>query len=163
VAPGLHAIEAVVQTPNPELWWPLGHGKPHLYTLRSSISDGDTLVDERTTRIGFRRVRGDAERLEVNNKKVFLKCACWRPPDVAFLREVKREIVHTVRRLAAHPSVVQYGAAGALTGEALAGAEDPPVGAPAALHDFWSDALPKILRREDPTRALYSPPHAGGN
>lgn len=42
---------------NPQLWWPHDHGKPALYTSRVQLLEDDEVLDEKTTRVGVRRVR----------------------------------------------------------------------------------------------------------
>lgn len=43
----------------PELWWPKGYGAPALYTVTARLYDGETLLAERTERIGLRSIRVD--------------------------------------------------------------------------------------------------------
>jgi beta-mannosidase len=42
---------------SPHLWWPHDHGTPALYTSRVQLLENDEVLDEKTTRVGVRRVR----------------------------------------------------------------------------------------------------------
>ena len=97
----------VIAVPDPQLWWPVGHGGQPLYTLRVELRDsaGDVL-DRRQHRIGLRTVeiddgpdgpdgqhdedqgrpaeglgRGSRMRLLVNGRPVYCKGANWIPDD----------------------------------------------------------------------------------
>ncbi|HSC67837.1 MAG TPA: glycoside hydrolase family 2 TIM barrel-domain containing protein [Cellvibrio sp.] len=61
-------IELVVA--NPQLWSPK---KPNLYTLVTRIYEGDSLVDEQTTRIGIREFKWVNNQLLINGEKTFLR------------------------------------------------------------------------------------------
>jgi beta-galactosidase/beta-glucuronidase len=41
---------------NPRLWWPNGYGKPELYHLKLSVSDGTTISDSKDVRFGIREI-----------------------------------------------------------------------------------------------------------
>ncbi len=41
---------------HPRLWWPNGYGKPDLYTLKLSFSDGNAVSDRKTLRFGIREI-----------------------------------------------------------------------------------------------------------
>jgi beta-mannosidase len=75
----------------PELWWPNGHGKPALYTLKVIIIAARLTQDEHSQRIGLRRLRlvqepledqpGKSFYFEVNNLPIFCGGANWIPAD----------------------------------------------------------------------------------
>lgn len=72
---------------NPELWWPNRLGDQHMYTIYTSIYDGDLFLSSDTTDLGVRTVKlirevddiGTSFRFEVNGQKVFMKGANWSP------------------------------------------------------------------------------------
>jgi beta-mannosidase len=92
VEPG--ATEAVVtlRIPEPELWWPRGHGGQPLYDCRVTLSaaGGGTELDRFGTRIGFRTVAldtsadadGSAFTFVVNGRPLFARGVNWIPDDV---------------------------------------------------------------------------------
>ncbi len=41
---------------HPRLWWPNGYGKPELYTLKLSFSEGKVASDKKTLRFGIREI-----------------------------------------------------------------------------------------------------------
>lgn len=87
---------------NPELWWPNGHGDAVLYTSKIELTDKQgKLLDQRYTRVGFRRVRlvmhqGAWEipkdfpksrsnppiTLEINGRQIFCKGTNWVNPEI---------------------------------------------------------------------------------
>ncbi|GII32979.1 glycoside hydrolase family 2 protein [Planotetraspora mira] len=85
--------QAVVRltVPDPEKWWPRGHGAQPLYDL--TVRLGEEIW---TRRIGFRSVRldrsDDAFTLVVNGKPVFVKGFNWIPDD-CFPSRLTRERV----------------------------------------------------------------------
>jgi beta-mannosidase len=69
---------------NPRLWWPQPVGEPFRYTLVVRLSDGETLLAERTERFGIRTVEilQDGEfTFSINGRRVFAKGANWVPTD----------------------------------------------------------------------------------
>lgn len=93
--PGLNPVEASVDVAEPELWWPVGHGKQKLYTVRASLSVGGRKIGERTARVGFRHVRVNQDRhpekgryftIEINGRKIFVKGGNFVPVDMIFPR-----------------------------------------------------------------------------
>ena len=59
---------------NPRLW---SVDDPHLYAVKTTLSDGDTTVDSITTRFGFRDIRFDAEKgFFLNGTHLKLKGTC---------------------------------------------------------------------------------------
>lgn len=77
---------------SPKLWWPHGHGAPHLYDLHVQLLDSKgEIVDELMRKVGIRTVKLDLKdkrkntfRFRINDKPVYLKGANWIPGD-AFL------------------------------------------------------------------------------
>ncbi|MBA4387422.1 MAG: hypothetical protein C0404_05535 [Verrucomicrobia bacterium] len=92
---GLHPVEACIDVPNPEPWWPVGHGRQKLYTVRASLSVDGRKIGVRTARIGFRHVRVNQDRhpekgryfiIEINGRKIFVKGGNFVPVDMIFPR-----------------------------------------------------------------------------
>ncbi|WP_226345633.1 glycosyl hydrolase 2 galactose-binding domain-containing protein [Agilicoccus flavus] len=75
------ADRATLVIPGARLWWPHTHGEPTTY--RIEVRDGDDVVLSRD--IGFRTVEVDRREgrfgLRVNGVEVFVRGACWVPPD----------------------------------------------------------------------------------
>ncbi len=63
-----NTIELVLN--NPKLWSPKA---PNLYQLVTRIYDGDSLVDEQSTRIGIREFKWVDNQLFINGEKTFLR------------------------------------------------------------------------------------------
>ncbi|KZV98784.1 glycoside hydrolase family 2 protein, partial [Exidia glandulosa HHB12029] len=75
-----------------DLWWPVGYGTQHLYTLETTLLDKNQhLLDVDTQRIGFRRLQliqepladapGTTFLFEVNNVRMFMGGSNWIPAD----------------------------------------------------------------------------------
>jgi len=86
--PGVHTVTAKLTVGSPRLWWPNGHGEQPLYHVSAQLQIPDA-ADERSTRIGFRRVRMIANDgapadalpylIEVNGRRIFIKGWNWAP------------------------------------------------------------------------------------
>lgn len=63
-----NTIELVLN--NPKLWSPKA---PNLYVLVTRVYDGDSLVDEQSTRIGIREFKWIDNQLFINDEKTFLR------------------------------------------------------------------------------------------
>jgi beta-mannosidase len=79
----------VLTVPNPQRWWPRGHGEHPLYDLSVRLFEGHTELDWWSSRVGLRTVRLNTDKdsagsrfaIEVNGKPVFCKGANWIPDD----------------------------------------------------------------------------------
>lgn len=75
VAPGTtKAITSTIEVKQPKRW---DIQSPHLYTLRTRIHSGSTMVDEKLTTIGIREIKWDAkDGFLLNGRKVVLQGVC---------------------------------------------------------------------------------------
>ncbi len=95
IGPGRQCLEAVVEVPAPELWWPRGHGAQPLYTVHAVLTVEEDVVAEDSRRVGFRHVRINQDRhpdqgrwfvLEINGRPIFCKGGNFVPADMIFAR-----------------------------------------------------------------------------
>ncbi len=93
-------IHCVVTIPEPNLWWPHTHGASSRY--RVSLAFDNTTID--LGAVGFRTIAADRAlngfALLVNGERIFVRGACWVPPDVVGLnadRAAIRQAVSVLR------------------------------------------------------------------
>ncbi|MFQ5603078.1 MAG: glycoside hydrolase family 2 protein [bacterium] len=74
---------------NPQLWWPVGYGQPHLHQLEMQVYADGALADKRTVHFGIRKIELVQERdaagksflFKINNLPIFCRGANWIPAD----------------------------------------------------------------------------------
>ena len=94
VAAGATQARMAFTVPQPQLWWPRGHGAQPLYDLHVKLTSGDTELHSWSHRIGLRTARLNTDKdeigskfvIEVNGKPIFCKGANWIPDDCFLTR-----------------------------------------------------------------------------
>ncbi len=111
VQPGLQKVEHKINLKKPKLWWPWDLGDPNLYTLKTSLKEGNINHDFYETTFGIREVTskwnpGFKKDVDVtfprstyiNGKFHFIRSACWGgPPDIFVGRTSKEEYYELIR------------------------------------------------------------------
>jgi beta-mannosidase len=95
VPPGRSAVSAVVEVPDPDLWWPAGYGEPARHRVEVVLRGPGGELDRWSRDVGFRTVEldrgadagGSRFTLRVNGVAVLVKGANWIPDD-AFVTRV---------------------------------------------------------------------------
>ncbi|MGC4047018.1 MAG: hypothetical protein QM758_24750 [Armatimonas sp.] len=102
----IQLVETIID--NPTLWWPVGHGDPHLYTVElifSASSDNAGAYEPIRQQIGIRKVEIDQSPhpevgkhfiLKINNKPIFCKGGNWVPPDMLYSTVTAEHITELV-------------------------------------------------------------------
>jgi beta-mannosidase len=111
---GVNDVVIPFEIANPELWWPKGHGKPHLYEFELSVQDDKSkALDQAKGKFGVCKVEMLQEprkdgclgfRLKINNKDFFAKGINWTPCDSMFGR-VTDERIRKLVKLSAEANV----------------------------------------------------------
>ncbi|MBN1170541.1 MAG: glycoside hydrolase family 2 protein, partial [Micromonosporaceae bacterium] len=89
IPPGVSEARLSMVVDQPQLWWPVGHGEQHRYSLEVRLSHGGSTLDTWQKKVGFRSVRLDTSRdaagsgftLVVNDLPVFVRGVNWIPDD----------------------------------------------------------------------------------
>ena len=101
--PGVFRDGDLARLTQPALWWPAGFGPQSLLTVKTRLLAQDgSVLDERTTRLGLRRVRlvrqpdrhGESFEFEVNGRRIYCLGANWIPDD-SFPARITPERVRT--------------------------------------------------------------------
>ena len=107
---GEHLLDTEFEVKSPELWWPNGAGKPHLYDVSLTLSRDGRPIDTRATRVGIRtseirRVddpdgKGTSFGLVINHKQIFCKGSNYVPCEVLLPRTPDTMLEHVVKSTA---------------------------------------------------------------
>jgi beta-mannosidase len=125
------ATEAVldVDVPDPQLWWPNGHGAQPLYTVTAALWDTDgQQAGERSVTTGFRRLRlvpnpgapahALPYTLEVNGRRIHAKGWNWVPQDAWYGVPRPDKLAHLLRLAAdAHVTLLRVWGGGLIESE----------------------------------------------
>jgi beta-mannosidase len=112
IAPGENKASFRLDVPNPELWWPAGHGEAHLHSLTVELHTEDELLDTFARRIGFRTVTVDQTggrfTFVVNGRPIFVKGANWIPDDHLMTRITPERLERRIdQALGAHLNLLR--------------------------------------------------------
>ncbi len=102
------SAETTLTVENPELWWPIDLGDQPLYEVNIELSQGSTVLDTSSRRIGLRTLVldrhndqwGESFRFVVNDKAFFVKGANWIPADTFVTRITKEHYEYLIKSAA---------------------------------------------------------------
>nr|AEW47940.1 GHF2 protein [uncultured bacterium A2_10]AEW47947.1 GHF2 protein [uncultured bacterium B2_18] len=107
---GENVIEESFTVNKPELWWPNGAGKPHLYDVRVTLTRNGKEIDSYSRKMGIRTTslkrvddadgKGTSFGIEINYKPVFCKGSSYVPSEVLLGREDPGIFEHIVKSVA---------------------------------------------------------------
>ncbi|MEV6302302.1 glycoside hydrolase family 2 protein [Actinoplanes sp. NPDC051861] len=95
--------------PDAPTWWPVGYGEQPLVPVTVTLLDGEEILDEHETRVGFRDVRldespdeiGSRFTLLVNDREIFVLGLNWIPEDHLLTRLTRERLADAVDRAVA--------------------------------------------------------------
>ncbi|MDT8382716.1 MAG: glycoside hydrolase family 2 protein [Brevefilum sp.] len=100
------SARAMIEIPEPVLWWPNGYGEQALYDVRISLATEDeVLLDRRNFQIGLRKLElkqepdeyGESFTFIVNDVPIFAKGANWIPADSFPTRISRKDLERLIR------------------------------------------------------------------
>jgi len=72
---------AELRLKDPQLWWPVGYGAPHLYDVEISFESAGAVLDKKATKFGIRQMTSSTEggelRLYVNGRRFICRGGNW--------------------------------------------------------------------------------------
>lgn len=94
LSPLATSAELRFRIPDPQLWWPAGHGTPHRYPIQISLLANDQLIDQQVYQLGLRTVElvqrpdkhGESFFFRINGRPIFIKGASYIPQDAVLTR-----------------------------------------------------------------------------
>jgi len=98
---GLNGYDVDLEIEKPKLWWPVGQGDQFRYTIKTECKVDGIFVSSKTKKIGIRRVEVDQSphpekgtyfTIKINNRPIFMKGACWVPPDMVYSKVTKGKL-----------------------------------------------------------------------
>ncbi|KDO23452.1 hypothetical protein SPRG_11371 [Saprolegnia parasitica CBS 223.65] len=99
-------LEATYTLRHPELWWPNGYGRPHLYDVELILATtSGTRLDARRGQLGIRSIvldqspaipRGHHFRFVINGRRIFVRGANWVPSNVFPTTTMHATLAHLV-------------------------------------------------------------------
>ena len=109
VGPGETSAVVVVDAPEVDLWWPLGHGEQPLYDLTVRLAIDESPLDTYQRRIGFRTVEldtspdeyGTAFTFRINGRPIMVKGANWIPDDHLLTRVTRAQYERSIGKATA--------------------------------------------------------------
>ncbi|KAK0616813.1 glycoside hydrolase family 2 protein [Immersiella caudata] len=98
---GLVFVGREARVEGAKLWWPRGYGEQNMYELRVQLLAEETVLDEQTKSIGFRKAElvqekdahGRSFYFRINGVDIFSAGSCWIPAD-SFLTRLTPEDYH---------------------------------------------------------------------
>jgi beta-mannosidase len=107
-----------VEIKDPQLWWPVGHGTQPLYRVELTVHHRGELIDEKTLRLGVRRLElqqdfvqnsdGESFYFVVNNQPIFCGGANWIPPELSLTRISRTQVAKLLHEaVAAHMTMLR--------------------------------------------------------
>ena len=108
VKKGKNELSIPVTIKKPELWWPNGLGKQHLYNFKITLNKNNRTIDRTYETIGLRTVEliqepdevGSSFFFKVNGEPVFMKGANYIPQDIFLTRVDPSDYEHIIRSAA---------------------------------------------------------------